>query len=124
MATKAKQKRNAKQNAEHQRAFQKRRKEQEKARAELMAAFSAAAPEGIGEHISLSLAVENGEDRLVWHLDEAGAAFMNKFAATLKLSSGQTVPGQLVMRELSLHIGKKLSKGEVTWTDFCDSPRS
>ena len=115
MAAKAKQKRNAKQNAEHQRAFQTRRKDQEKARAELMADFSAAAPEDIGEHISFRLAVENGEDRLVWHLDEEGAAFINEFAATLKLSSGQTVPGQLVMRELSLHIGKKLSRQEYDW---------
>ena len=115
MATKAKQKRNAKQNAEHQRAFQTRRKQQEKDRAELMAMFSAAAPEGIGKHITLRLAVENGEDRLVWHLDEEGAAFINEFAGSIKLSSGRTVPGQLVMRELSLHIGKKLSRQEYDW---------
>ena len=97
-------------NAKRQREFQTRRKQKEEDRAELMAMFLAAAPEGIGKHVTLSLAIENGEHRLVWHLDETGAAFINEFAGSIKLSSGQKVPGQFVMRgELSLPKGRPLS---------------
>ena len=112
MATKAKQKRNAKQNAEHQRAFKTRRKQQEEDRARLMAMFSAAAPDGIGKHINIRLEVEDGEDRLVWKLDDEGAAFINEFAANI---DGLSVDPKAVMRELSLHIGKKLSRQEYPW---------
>ena len=87
-------------------------RQREKARAKLMAAFFAAAPEGIGKHITIRLEVENGEDRLVWHLDEAGAAFLNKFAANIE---GFSVDPNAVMRELSLHIGRKLARHEYDW---------
>ena len=90
-------------------------RQREKDRAELMALFSAATPEGIGEHISMSLEMEDGEPRLVWNLDDVGAKFINEFAASIKLSSGDKVPVQLVMRELSLHIGKKLTRREYDW---------
>ena len=95
-------------NAKRQRAFQARRKQQEEDRAELMAMFLAAAPEGIEDHIHYSLEVEDGEVRLVWDLDEASAAFINEFASSIKLTNGRTVSGGEVMRELSLHLGKKL----------------
>ncbi len=80
-------------------------RQREKDRAKLMAMFSAAAPEGIEDHIHYRLAVEDGEPRLVWNLDEAGAAFINEFAANI---DGLSVDPKAVMRELSLHIGKKL----------------
>ena len=90
----------------------KQHRQREKDRAELMAMFSAAAPEGIGNHIRLRLAVEDGEPRLVWNLDEAGAAFINEFAANI---GGLSVDPKAVMRELSLHIGKKLIRQEYDW---------
>ena len=94
-----------KKNLKAVRAYQQR----EKDRAELMAMFSAAAPKGIGEHIRFSFEVEDGETRLVWDKDEVGAAFINEFAASLGLT------GELVMRELSLHVGKKLIRREYDW---------
>ena len=92
-------------NAKRQREFRARRKQQEEDRAELMAAFSAAAPEGLGEHVRIGLEIEDGEPRLVWNLDDVGAAFINEFAANI---DGLSVDPKAVMRELSLHIGKKL----------------
>ena len=76
-----------------------------------MAAFSAAAPEGIGEHIRISLELEDGEPRLVWNLDEVGAAFVNDFAASL----GKPGRSGDFLAALSLHIGKKLSRGGYDW---------
>ena len=108
MATKAKRKRNAKQNAAHQRAFYMRSKQAAEDRVELMTAFVAAAPEGIEEHISYRLAVEDGEVRLVWDLSDDGAAFFNEFAASIKMSNGRKVSGHEVMRVLSVHIGQKM----------------
>ena len=87
----------------------KQHRQREKDRASLMAVFSAAAPEGIGEHVRIGLEVEDGEPRLVWNLDEAGAAFINEFAASIG------APPDGVMRELSLHIGKKLIRQEYDW---------
>ena len=93
-----------KENLKAVRAYQQR----EKDRAELMAMFLAAVPEGIEDHIHYRLEVEDGELRLVWNLDDEGAAFINEFAGSIKLSSGRKVPGQQVMQELSPHIGKTM----------------
>ena len=65
----------------------------------------------------------------MWNLDEAGAAFINKFAANI---AGFSADPNAVMRELSLHIGKNLSrraydwqKGEAdAWINYYDSPKS
>ena len=58
-------------------------RQREKDRAELMAVFSAACPKGIGEHIGIRIELEGGEPRLVWNLDDVGAAFLNEFAASI-----------------------------------------
>ena len=80
-------------------------RQREKDRAELMALFSAAAPEGIEKHIRYSLAVEDGEVRLVWDITDEGAAFIDKFCSNIE---GRSYDPKAVMRELSLHIGKQL----------------
>ena len=98
-------------NAERQRRFQAKRRQGENDRAQLMAAFSAAAPETIGEHIRLSVTLEDSEPRLVWDLDEIGAAFVNDFAASL----GKPGRSGDLLAALSLHIGKKLSRGGYDW---------
>lgn len=83
----------------------KAHRQREKAREKLMAAFTAAAPEGIEKEISYRLEIEDGEPRLVWHLEPKGAAFINEFAANI---DGFSVDPRAVMRELSLHIGRGL----------------
>ena len=96
-------------------------RQREKDRAELMAMFSAACPEGIGEHIRIGLELENGEPHLVWNLDEEGAKFINEFAATIPMPGDQKFPGDLVLRELSMYMGKKLMGREYDWQWEADS---
>ena len=108
-------------NLKRQREFQARRKQKEEDRAELAARFAAAAPDGIGKHIKISLEVENGEPRLVWKPDDVGAKFINDFAATIPMQGDQKFPADLVLRELSLHIGKKLIGREYDWPKETDS---
>ena len=78
-----------------------------------MAAFSAAAPEGIGKHVRFRLEMQDGEARLVWDLDEQGAAFINEFATSL----GKPGRGKDFMAALSLHIGKKLIRRDYDWQE-------
>ena len=82
-----------------------RSKQQKKDRAQLMALFVAAAPEGIEKHIKYSLEVEDGAIRLVWDKDDEGAAFINEFSANIE---GKSYDPDAVMRELSIHIGQKM----------------
>ena len=89
-------------------------RQREKDRAKLMAVFSAACPKGIGEHIRIRIELEDGEPRLVWNLDAEGAAFLNEFAASI-ITDPNTGGANDVMRELSLHIGKKLARREYDW---------
>ena len=76
-----------------------------------MQALSAAAPEGIGQHIRFSFAMEQGEPRAVWNLDDKGAAFINEFADSIG------IPANLILRELSLHAGTLLIRGDLQMGD-------
>ena len=95
-------------------------RQRERDRAELMRVFSAACPEGIGEHIRISLELEDGEPHLAWYLDDEGAKFINDFAATIEMPGDQKFPADLVLRELSVYMGKKLMGREYDWQSEYD----
>ena len=93
------------QNAKHQRDFRERERMKDQARAKLLNHMLSTAPDGMGEHVRLSLGVENGEARLIWNLDEVGAKFVNEYADSIG------VPADLLLRKLSIEAGRRLIRG-------------
>ena len=63
------------------------------------------APDGIGQHVRFSMEVEDGELRIVWNLDDEGAAFINEYA------DGIGLPAHLVLKEISVEAGRRLIRG-------------
>lgn len=93
------------QNAKHQRDFRERERMKDQARAKQLDHMLSTAPDGIGQHVRLSLGVEDGEARIVWNLDDAGAAFINEYADSIE------VPAHLLLKELSIEAGRRLIRG-------------
>ena len=94
-----------KQRRESVRVQVKESRQRDKDRAAFLQDMLSTAPEGIGKHVRIGMEVQDGELRVVWKLDDVGAAFVNEYADSIG------APAHLLLKELSIEVGRRLIRG-------------